>query len=330
MTTQARVWLLALGAVTLGAFGLSIALAPPASADPSRGLAWLLFIGSSVHVASTGWLYTVPEVRGYVQAHRARFIWVPIALIAGAAAAAAVIPPSTFAWALLPYFAWQFFHFQKQNLGMAALSGSANGAPPLRPGERQALIVSGCAGIAGLMARPGLLQLSVDPRFGRLFVFSEIVFAGAVLFGGMQLMRRSPQERPAAFSAVFLVSLLFSLPVFLFRSPYAAVGGMTITHGLQYLLLIGLLASAGEGGPARWVRLTLLFNIALLGGAALSAASHLHESAAPARILYGIYLGAVMAHFVVDAGIWRLRDAFPREFISSRLPFLVPPRRAAA
>ncbi|MEP7059324.1 MAG: hypothetical protein ABI828_01215, partial [Actinomycetota bacterium] len=63
--------------------------------------------------------------------------------------------------------------------------------------------------------------------------------------------------------------------------------------------------------------------------AGLSAASHLHEGSSPARILYGVYLGAVMAHFVVDAGIWRLREAFPREFISSRLPFLVPPRREA-
>jgi hypothetical protein len=30
-----------------------------------------------------------------------------------------------------------------------------------------------------------------------------------------------------------------------------------------------------------------------------------------------------MAHFVIDAGIWRLRDEFPRQFLTSRLPYLL-------
>ena len=59
-----RIWLYGTVTLTLGAFAAAIVLAPPASAGPGRGLAWLLFVGSSVHVASTGWLYTLPEVRG--------------------------------------------------------------------------------------------------------------------------------------------------------------------------------------------------------------------------------------------------------------------------
>jgi hypothetical protein len=31
-----------------------------------------------------------------------------------------------------------------------------------------------------------------------------------------------------------------------------------------------------------------------------------------------------MAHFVIDAGLWRLRDPFPRAFLASRVPSLVP------
>jgi hypothetical protein len=30
-----------------------------------------------------------------------------------------------------------------------------------------------------------------------------------------------------------------------------------------------------------------------------------------------------MAHFVIDAGLWRLRDEFPRGFMRSRLPYLL-------
>src|SRR5205814_7921716 len=176
-------------------------------------------------------------VRGYVREHRGRFVWVPIALVLVAATAAAMIPEHTFTWVLLPYFAWQFFHFQKQNLGMAALTVSAYRVEPLRPAERSALIASGVAGIAGLIARPGLLQISVDPGLRALFPASAAVFAGAVALGVLQLARRPADQRRAGFSAVYLVSLVVSLPVFVFASPYAAVGGMTIAHGAQYLIL---------------------------------------------------------------------------------------------
>ncbi len=70
------------------------------------------------------------------------------------------------------------------------------------------------------------------------------------------IARRPRSRRPAGFCATYLISLFFVLPVFVFASPYAAVGGMTAAHGLQYLVLVS--------------------NISLIGGAALNAASHLH------------------------------------------------------
>ncbi len=111
--------------------------------------------------------------------------------------------------------------------------------------------------------------------------------------------------------------------MFAFSSPYAAIGGLTVAHGLQYLLLVGLVA-AGPARPGLILRLLALANIALIGGAALSAASHLHDAAAPGRILFGAYLGVVMAHFVIDAGLWRMRDPLARAFLITHLPFLRP------
>jgi hypothetical protein len=35
-----------------------------------------------------------------------------------------------------------------------------------------------------------------------------------------------------------------------------------------------------------------------------------------------------MAHFVIDASLWRLRDPFPRAFLAARVPGLVPAARA--
>jgi hypothetical protein len=301
-------------------------MAPSASAAPVRALVWLLFLGSSVHVASTAWLYTLPEVRTYALQRPLRYIFVPIGLVLGAAMTAALLSPAIMAWILLPYFAWQFFHFHKQNLGMAALAASAHGVTPVRPAERRALTVAGAAGITGLMAHPGLLQLKLRPPIGGLFAVAALLFAGAVGWGVVSLVRRPSRHRPPGFCAIYLLSLLFSLPIFVFPSPYAAIGGMTIAHGFQYLLLVGLVAAAGgRRGTARTLRVTVFCNVALVGGALLGGASHLHGSPPLLRLLFGAYLGAVMAHFVIDAGFWRMRDPFPRQFMGRHVPYLVPP-----
>ena len=318
----ARRWLWATVALTAGAFVIAIAFAPSGSAAPDRGLAWVLFAGSSAHVASTGWLYTLRDVRCYAVSRRWRFIRVPVLLMIAGAATAATLTPAAMTWLLLPFFGWQFFHFGQQNLGLAALAAKTAGAPPLANAERRALIASGLAGIVALLSRPALLQLRVDPRLGGLFPLSAAALAGAIAAGLILLARRAPAQRPRGFCAMYLIGLFFSVPVFVFASPYAAVGGMTIAHGLQYLLLVSLVAS-GPGQAGRALRLAVLGNVALLGGAALALTSHLHGGGPAGRLLFGAYLGAVMAHFVIDARLWRLRDRFPRAFLARRVPYLL-------
>ena len=320
-----RAWLAGTLTLTLAAFAAAVALAPPAYAPPGRGLAWLLFVGSSVHVASTAWLYTLPDVRGHARQHPGRFVLAPIALILMAAVAAAIISPGTAAWCLLPYYAWQFFHFCKQNLGMAALAAASRRLAPLRPVERRAVLAAGWAGIAGLVAHPSLLGLRVSSAaLGWMYPAAAAAFAAAVGTGVIALARRRGEG--VTFKIVYLSSLCFFGPAFAFRSPYAAVGGMTIAHGLQYLLLVGLVAAGNGQIPGRALRLAALVNVALIGGAVLGAASHLHSAPPAGRLVFGAYLGAVMAHFVIDAGLWRLRDPFPRAFLASRVPGLVSER----
>ena len=235
-----RSWLAATLVCTFGAFAVTIALAPSASVSPTRGLQWLLFVSSSVHVSSTGWFFTLPEVRAYAASRRARYVAVPLALVVGTAVLALLVPPSRFTWLLLGFFAWQFFHFQKQNLGMAALAGVSAGVGSVSLLEPGAGRRRG-AGIGGLMVHPRLLQLALDIRL------------------------------PWAF------------------------------------------ASCGA------------LNIALIGGLLLNRASHLHGAELAGRAVYGAYLGATMAHFVVDAGLWRLRDAFPRSLLMASVPYLLVP-----
>jgi hypothetical protein len=304
----------------------AVALAPPGRAPAPAALAFLLFTGSSVHVASTAWFYCIPQVRAHMRTRARRYFWAPAALITGAGAAAWVLPRTAASWLLLPYFGWQFFHFQKQNLGVCALTASAWRIAPLRTAERRALLMAGAAGIAALLARPGLLQLPVRLPVPALFACAALGFGISILAGLRALARRSAADRPPAFAVVYLTAVAFMAPVFLFASPYAAVAGLVIAHGLQYLLLMGMLA-AGDGSHwRRLARLAVLGDIAVAGGAVLSVASDQLAASGVQRALAGLFFGAVMAHFVVDAGLWRMRAQFPRAFLTERLPALLPAR----
>jgi hypothetical protein len=209
---------------------------------------------------------------------------------------------------------------------MVALAGVSRGAGSARPGERRAIMVTGLAGTAGLLAHPELLQLTMPAPVRFAFPAAGVVFLGGVLVGIGLLARRPADKRPVAYVAVYLTSLLFFAPVFLFTSPYAAVAGLTLAHGYQYLLIVGLVA-AGTRSTGALVSLVILVNVALVGGLALNKASHLHDAGTLGRALFGAYLGVAMAHFVVDAGLWRLRDEFPRAFLTARLPYLLRPAK---
>jgi hypothetical protein len=319
-----RVWLAGTAVLSAAAFAAAIGLAPEGSAAPGRALVLLLFLGSSVHVAATAWFYFLPEIRGHARAHKGRYVIVPVALILGTALAATVVPAEGITWALLAYFAWQFFHFQKQNLGLAALAGVAQSSGSLRRLERLGIVVAGFGGIAGLVVHPDLLQVTLDAHVRFLFPMAGVVFVAGVAIGLYALSQR--EQRPPGFVIIYLISLVFFGPVFVFTSPYAAVAGLVVAHGYQYLLIVGLVAGAPRRGRPGVIGLALMMSVALLGGLALNYASHLHGSPVILeRALYGAYLGAVMAHFVIDAGLWRLRDEFPRRFLTANLPYLLRP-----
>jgi hypothetical protein len=294
----------------------------------------MLFVGSSVHVASTGWLFSFADVRAHAARHRTRYLAAPLVLVALAVAVAELLSSRQLAIGLLGYFAWQFFHFQKQNLGIAALAASSMRVHSLTRNERRSILGTGWAGIAALMLHPGTLQLPLSPHAGWYpaapFHLAAAGFGCCAAAGGFALFRRPAADRPPGYCVTYALAVCFPLPIFVFSSPYAAVGGMTIAHGLQYLVLVGMVAAGPRHRQASPPRLVTLLALALLGGAGLSLASHLHTGGAGAHVVYGCYLGVVMAHFVVDAGIWRLRDPFPRAFLSSRLPALLPPSAGSA
>jgi hypothetical protein len=321
-----RAWRWTMVLVTGGALIAAAALAPGSSGKPGHLLVWLLFVGSSVHVASTGWFVTSPDVRRHAVANDRRgLIGLPLCCVVACGIVALLIPAHLLNWVVLAVFAWQFHHFQKQNLGLVALAATSAGLRGPRPLERKLIMFTGLCGIAALVSDPKLLQLDTYRPLGAVTTTAFMGYVAALVVSSFALFW-TRGKRPGSYCALYLTALLFPLPIFIFRSPYAAVSGMTIGHGLQYLFLMGLVAQGGKTAGRRHRGFAWVCAIALAGGLALSAASHLHESGTAAlRGVFGLYLGLVCVHFLVDARVWRLSRPFPKVFLGARLPFLMPP-----
>ena len=146
------------------------------------------------------------------------------------------------------------------------------GLAPLRRGQarwRSARRVWGDS--AAACADPALLDLDVRPPLAgaTLRSWRESTFLSVSLVGGAGLWtgRLRSERSPRVLPHVRIGAPSFRSQSFVFGSPYAAVAGMTMAHGLQYLLLIGLVA-AGQRAPVSdgWGRPRAVHALAVLGG----------------------------------------------------------------
>ncbi|MGH3744362.1 MAG: hypothetical protein ACRDTP_05835 [Mycobacteriales bacterium] len=320
--------------ITVASVVVTAGAGPDSGSHQHVGLAfaWLLFAGSSVHVSATLALFSFPEIRAYARRRPARYLLAPVALLTTAVVTSLVLPIRGLSVALLAFFAWQLWHYQKQNLGLASLAAASARLPSLGLVERRCILGSGIGGILALIARPDVLQIVTVrlpvPIATATFALALLVLGISIATSVVAVIRRraSATAAPAAL-AVYLVAVAFPVPLVVARSPYAAIGGLTLAHGLQYLLLVGhvVLGPSGQSATPRGAaRIVATSAVVVAAAGGLAATSHLHDhTQLAARALFGVYLAVVMAHFVVDAGLWRLRDAFPRRWLGERIPDLL-------
>jgi hypothetical protein len=187
--------------------------------------------------------------------------------------------------------------------------------PSPNPAERNVLSVAAGACITAVWARPSLLQLTVNPHLGWLFPVAAVVFTGTVVVGALSLAGRPDP----AYVAVSLTVLLSWAPLFVFRSPYRAVAGITIAHGVLYVILVATVTLGTRGQASSRLAALGIAVYLLIVGAGLSVASHLHASGPGLRAIYGAYLGLVVSHFLIDGVVWRLRDPRVKRILTPRM-----------
>lgn len=290
----------------------------PETASLTELTVWVMFVGSGGHVAASFFFYTDREIREKLLfPQRGRFFLVPVAIVLGSALFFSFTGPVVAAWGSTAYWVWQTHHYARQNHGILAFASRAGGVPVTQL-ERTALTLAGVAGVIGMttfvtpIAETGLLAWG-----WYLHTVGLGVYAAAWVCYGLSLLQRAPALDMR--SLMLLVLMLFFGPLFLFSDPLSAVFTYAIAHGLQYLVFMGFVVSgrralAGFGVLAAFV---------LLGGGLLYAFmrpdGQLGISPEP---FFGAYLGIVMWHFLLDAGVWRLSDPFQRSYMARHFDFL--------
>lgn len=311
-------------AVTWAAIGGLPLLAPPHGTAESPALGWVLFVASAGHLTATAALFGFADVRQQARASTGRMVLLPAAAVAGCALLAAALPARWLSLLLLGIFAWQFDHFQRQNLGIVALTARQARIPGPGPRERRSVRLASSAGIAALVTHPSLIGVTA-PAFQAVrltgLALSVALLTAAFATAAFSVAGRGG-DRSTAFALTLGSAVLFPLPLLLGSSPYTALAGLTVAHGVQYLVLVGQVVA----GPRTAARAPVLVGTAaavLLAAAGVNALSHLHRGGGFAHLGYGAYLGLLAGHIVADGRLWRLRDAGVRRFLSARLPVLV-------
>ena len=283
-------------------------------------IAALNFFGANFHVASTSWFYADPAMRSHFRSNALRYLMIPCLLVIGSAAAFYFLDSPSCLYLLIPFSCWQLWHYQKQNSGLLSFIAAGTDGVPLSIWERRTLALSALAGILGFfhLFDIGLPNLSSE--------FTSLHQIGAVISCLLPIafcvsVIKTPALRTNRLRLVFfLFGTLFFLPTFVFSDAVSATLGYAVSHGLQYLVFMGFVSVGKKNAVAS---LTVLLAMATLGAFTLNMALVPDWLESPSgRAIYGVFLGVVMAHFVVDAGVWRLRETFQRRYMREKFYFI--------
>lgn len=279
-------------------------------------LVWVL--AGYGHVMSTVWFGLDDEYRDTIRTHRAR-IYGSLAVVPLALGAMAVASPAASAWLYTGYLVWQAHHYNRQNYGILSFAAVRDGGLRLPPAIGTFILLTTAAGAIRAVTMPGIYPGEKAPLAIQLPAFVAVGFWTAVLClaaAAVLLVHMLATHAGLRRSPTVLLFLLLTLGFF---TPSLSAGPAPIAfwpfamaHGLQYLIITGVLARRsrrGLRGLAIFMALALLLGfvaVAMTGGVPWTQ----------------IYTGLIVTHFLADARLWRLRDPAVRDIVKRRFDFL--------
>jgi hypothetical protein len=281
----------------------------------------LNFVGGHFHVSTTAFFYSDPEMRAYFRSHRVRYYLLPALLIVGVATAFTLLPEPLGRYIFLFHFMWQTHHYQRQNVGVMSFFAAGTDRVPLSRLERLSLEFAAIAQMLGLIKVYSLSRGTVlEPFTEQIFQLAQYVYLCVPVLVVAAFLA-TPTIAANRLRSVGLVAFsAFYLPSFIFSDPAAATLGYALGHGLQYLVFMYFV---GLSRPRRAVALATILVAGVCGGLLLTyMTDHIAHTHWMGRLALGAAVGIVMSHFVIDAGIWKLRHPFQRRYVKQAFSFV--------
>ncbi|HIC7208533.1 hypothetical protein [Burkholderia vietnamiensis] len=229
---------------------------------------------------------------------------------------------------------WTIWHFQKQNFGIFNLVNLARSSGPMKREEKFAIYAAGIAGVLfnSIGYAKGLTSLGYAAWSTPALVAGYAFQAVAVGVAALVMYRdRSDLALRHAFLVIFVLNWL---PL-AFLPWQVAFFACAYGHGIQYALMMGIVGSNSS-------RIALFRNlspritpyvgvttVALIGVGMFWFAGHTgmlfgngSETTPLGAGLIGLTFAVTGVHYVLDAGIWRMRLPLPRQYMQQKLNFL--------
>lgn len=259
------------------------------------------------HVGTSAAFYFDGELRWLRDADRARFyLWPLVAVLVGLAVALTATPTMR-VYAVAGFLGWQLHHFTRQNLGCFAFLCRARGMAGPTEEERRLLDLTTVAGVCAIPS--ALIEQSIPGEDALMLAGGLVMVVTATRAWHAARLSGDPLRAAAL---AFVVA--FYLPLYVFDGG-AALLGYALAHGAQYLLMVGHLP--GHRVDGRRMTLAVVGGFAMVGLPLYWAMGHTGQP-----IVFGLFYGVTATHFIIDAGIWKMRDPEQRAYMRRRFAFL--------
>jgi len=295
----------------------------------------LLFLGTA-HVPATLFFYLDKDFSEIIRKHKARYIYFPIVLTLLTGFLFAFASTVVQAYILLVYWSWQAFHYGRQNTGIYSfVSIAQRGTAPAKY-ERLVIDLGTWCGIIGTFRILGSAVASayLHKPFDTLYWLATYAFV-AVLVASVVVYVQNFRRTTPLLTIFYFTLVCFFLPVFLSTEVNIAFFSYAIAHGVQYILFMTVVSlnvnphvsakGFQAGNAVKLLFVTLVVGFVFYRAGDLKAVEFVTAHASLMRVvdfLIGAILGATMAHFVVDAGAWRLSQSLQRMYIGKRFAFV--------
>jgi hypothetical protein len=295
----------------------------------------LLFLGTA-HVPATIFFYVDKDFAEIIKTNKLRYVYLPIVLTVATGFVFAFGGTAVQAYVLLIYWSWQAFHYGRQNTGIYSfLSIAKRGTKP----DRSEKIIIDLATWCGIIGTFKILGLGVAPAYMRepvegLYRFGTWAFA-AVLLASIAVYIKNVKRTTPLLTVFYFTLVCFFLPIFISTDITVAFFSYAMAHGLQYLVFMTVVSlnfsPQSVSNRIHVANAVKLFGFIIVVGFIFYRSNDLKtiefftSHGTPLRavdFVIGAILGATMAHFVIDAGAWRLSKPQQRMYIGNRFDFI--------